>query len=351
MGAGTNVQKRLKPLHDLDVPWRPRDLEQRAGRIERRGNDYPEVDIYRYVTEGTFDAYSYQLIEHKQKFIGQLKRGLYSVRAAAERWKTFAREVSGAAADLVHPAFVDGAEAPEAVPVPEGQPVVTIVESGDETLKKRSRLTLSDANKWVERLDSAYWKDGREACPVRLKIDYTLDGITDRYWVDLNLGDGYGDLMSHIRANVDRHREHSGAVAQLAEELAPGRSGQLERVFPIKSDLDAVTDRILGHFKQHCNIAEMELTYQEGAKTLPEAARREYSQAARECVIRLRREANTKTAPVVVHVEVKTTAAKEKTAPTKTEQPPKASVRGNLRRLSAGQRPSRSARPAPNEER
>ena len=70
MGAGTNVQERLIAIHDLDCPWRPSDLEQRAGRIVRQGNRNKDVYIYRYVTEGTFDAYLYQLVENKQKFIG-----------------------------------------------------------------------------------------------------------------------------------------------------------------------------------------------------------------------------------------------------------------------------------------
>lgn len=72
MGAGTNVQDKLIASHDLDCPWRPRDLEQRAGRIERRGNENPEAYIKRYVTEGTFDAYLYQILENKQKFISQI---------------------------------------------------------------------------------------------------------------------------------------------------------------------------------------------------------------------------------------------------------------------------------------
>ncbi len=71
-GAGTNVQKKLIALHDLDVPWRPSDLEQRLGRIERQGNDNAEVEVFRYVTKETFDAYSYQLIEKKQRFISQI---------------------------------------------------------------------------------------------------------------------------------------------------------------------------------------------------------------------------------------------------------------------------------------
>ena len=84
MGAGTNVQERLIAIHDLDVPWRPADLEQRAGRIVRQGNTNPEVDIYRYITEGTFDAYSYQLLESKQKFISQIMTSKSPVRSAED---------------------------------------------------------------------------------------------------------------------------------------------------------------------------------------------------------------------------------------------------------------------------
>ena len=82
MGAGTNVQKRLIALHDLDVPWRPSDLEQRAGRIVRQGNGNDEVHLYRYITEGTFDAYSYQLLESKQRFISQIMTSKQPVRVA-----------------------------------------------------------------------------------------------------------------------------------------------------------------------------------------------------------------------------------------------------------------------------
>ncbi len=84
MGAGTNVQKLLISLHDLDCPWRPSDLEQRAGRIVRQGNTNPEVDILRYVTEGTFDAYMYQLLESKQKFISQIMTSKSPVRSAED---------------------------------------------------------------------------------------------------------------------------------------------------------------------------------------------------------------------------------------------------------------------------
>lgn len=84
MGAGTNVQDRLIALHDLDCPWRPRDLEQRSGRIVRQGNKNDEVYIFRYVTENTFDAYLYQILENKQRFISQIMTSKSPVRSAED---------------------------------------------------------------------------------------------------------------------------------------------------------------------------------------------------------------------------------------------------------------------------
>ena len=84
MGAGTNCQKRLIALHHLDCPWRPSDLQQREGRIIRQGNDNNEIDIYTYLTENTFDSYLYQLVESKQKFIGQIMTSKSPVRSAED---------------------------------------------------------------------------------------------------------------------------------------------------------------------------------------------------------------------------------------------------------------------------
>ena len=84
MGAGTNVQTKLIALHHLDCPWRPSDLQQREGRIIRQGNENPKVDIYTYVTENTFDSYLYQLVESKQKFIGQIMTSKSPVRSAED---------------------------------------------------------------------------------------------------------------------------------------------------------------------------------------------------------------------------------------------------------------------------
>ena len=84
MGAGTNVQQKLIALHHLDCPWRPADLQQREGRIIRQGNENPEVEIFTYVTENTFDSYLYQLVEGKQKFIGQIMTSKSPMRSAED---------------------------------------------------------------------------------------------------------------------------------------------------------------------------------------------------------------------------------------------------------------------------
>jgi hypothetical protein len=84
LGAGTNVQDRLIAIHDLDCPWRPSDLEQRRGRLVRQGNMNERVEVYRYVTENTFDAYTWQLVENKQKFIGQIMTSKSPVRSAED---------------------------------------------------------------------------------------------------------------------------------------------------------------------------------------------------------------------------------------------------------------------------
>jgi hypothetical protein len=84
MGAGTNVQSKLVALHHIDVPWRPSDITQREGRIRRQGNKNPKIDIFRYVTENTFDAYSWQTIENKQKFISQIMTSKSPVRSCED---------------------------------------------------------------------------------------------------------------------------------------------------------------------------------------------------------------------------------------------------------------------------
>lgn len=88
MGAGTNCQKRLAALHHMDCPWRSSDIEQREGRILRQGNMNEHVDIYRYVVKNTFDAYLWQIVENKQRFINQVMRGDIGLRSCEDADET-----------------------------------------------------------------------------------------------------------------------------------------------------------------------------------------------------------------------------------------------------------------------
>src|SRR5260370_903578 len=114
MGSGTNVQERLIALHHLDAPWRPADVEQREGRILRQGNTNPVVQIYRYVTEGSFDAYMWQTLETKAKFITQVMSGDMTIRRVEKLTNRFGEDVRAghfAGFDLfLRPGFNDSVE-------------------------------------------------------------------------------------------------------------------------------------------------------------------------------------------------------------------------------------------------
>ncbi len=127
MGAGTNVQDRLVALHDLDCPWRPGDLAQRKGRIERQGNQNPLVHVYRYVTEGTFDAYLWQTVENKQKFISQIMTSKSPVRSCDDVDET---ALSFAEIKAGIPPEADEGRPPEQA-IPSGGPAAQILPGGD----------------------------------------------------------------------------------------------------------------------------------------------------------------------------------------------------------------------------
>ena len=131
MGTGTNVQKRLVALHHLDAPWKPAEVEQREGRILRQGNENEEVAIYRYVTEGSFDAYMWQALETKARFIGQVITGDNAARRAED---IGGQELSYA----------------EVKAIASGNPAVLTLAEADAELQRLtcSRRTISTSNMW-----------------------------------------------------------------------------------------------------------------------------------------------------------------------------------------------------------
>ena len=134
MGAGTNCQDRLIALHDLDCPWRPGDLEQRSGRIVRQGNMNPDVQIYRYATEGTFDSYLWQTVENKQKFISQIMTSKSPVRSCEdidEAALSYAEIKALCAGDpAIKEKMDDEGRSPEPA-VPAGRPAAEILPAGN----------------------------------------------------------------------------------------------------------------------------------------------------------------------------------------------------------------------------
>src|SRR5205807_6866735 len=127
MGTGTNVQKRLVALHHLDAPWKPAEVEQREGRILRQGNENKEVAIYRYVTEGSFDAYMWQALETKARFISQVITGESAVRRAED---IGGQELSYA----------------EVKAIASGNPAVLTLAEADAELQRLASLTKNPAN-------------------------------------------------------------------------------------------------------------------------------------------------------------------------------------------------------------
>ena len=136
---------------------------------------------------------------------GFFKRGACTVRAVADKWKAFARDISNAVDTLMEPPFAgDGPEAPAQELNPAAEPVVTVMESGDSRFPVGMKLPLSQANELVGKADMEQAGAGHLPMPVQLKIDYTKDGCTDRYWLPLEIGAG-GDLLTQMQKHINRY--------------------------------------------------------------------------------------------------------------------------------------------------
>lgn len=234
------------------------------------------------------------LRESARLVTGFFKHGLCSVRTAADRWKTFAKEIAGAAESLFTPAFIRGAETPEAVLDPEAQPLVMITNSKCKELRAGQRMTLSQANDLIGKLDAERGCAGEPSQPVTLKIDYMLEGQTDRYWVNLDLGDGGGNLLEHIKSQMEQCRQDSAIAAQLFKQVAPEFRDRLGRkLIPgILQEAEKISKQLMRFFQEHCKISTLKHNLAMEARTLPENVRQEYLKTARETLIRMRRRSN-----------------------------------------------------------
>lgn len=280
------------------------------------------------------------LLEESANIVtGLFKDGLCTVRGAATRWRNFTRDISGAFVSL----FKSTNEALLPDLSPEQQPIVTIMESMDENLPVGTRMTLSDAETQIGELNRSYWDSDEPERPVRVAIDYMLDGEVDRYWLPIRTGPGCGSMLEQMQYLVETTLDHPGDVAQLFEDAPAGLRELLHEQFgpQLHDDLEKLATRVIGFFQQHHTITKLEQQFQAQAAVMPEKEKEKFLEYTKTAITDLRKAANTSktTAPVQEH-----------TTPARDSDRPRQSVKIKLHQIKREQakKPVRTkARPTP----
>ena len=222
---------------------------------------------------------------------GLFKDGLCTVRGAANRWRNFTRGISSAFVSL----FKSTNEALLPDLSPEQQPIVTIMESKDENLPVGTRMTLSEAETQIGALNQRYWDSDEPERPVRVAIDYMLDGEVDRYWLPLRTGPGCGSLLEQMECHVDANLNRPEEVARLFEDAPAGLRELLHEQFgpQLHDDLEKLAGRVLTFFQQHHTITKLEQQFQTQAAAMPQKEKEKFLEYAKAAVTDLRKAANT----------------------------------------------------------
>lgn len=192
---------------------------------------------------------------------GFFRRGLCTVRAVADKWKTFARSVSSAADELMKPPFIEGPEAPAIDLSPNAEPVVTVMESRDRDFPAGKRMTLSEANEYVRQTDARRHEAQGAPHTVKVKIDYMWDGISDRYWLPLEIGSGRGGLLEQMEQHLAPYRADPQRIMQELDfsRIDPKfqenfRASLLPFLHESVNDLH---NNLLPYFRNHCAVTEL----------------------------------------------------------------------------------------------
>lgn len=272
---------------------------------------------------------------------GLFKDGLCTVRGAANRWRNFTRDISGAFVSL----FKSTNEALLPDLSPEQQPIVTVMESADEHLPVGTRMTLSEAETRIGELNQSYWDSDEPERPVRVAIDYMLDGEVDRYWLPLHTGPGCDSMLEQMQDLVETALNHPEEVSRLFADAPAGLRELLHEQFgpQLHDDLEKLGGRVIGFFQQHYTITKLEEQFQAQAAVMPEKEKGKFLEYTKAAVTDLRKAANTS----------KTTApAQERPAPAPARDGdrPRQSVKVKLHQIKKEQAkvPARvRSRPAP----
>lgn len=222
---------------------------------------------------------------------GLFKDGLCTVRGATNRWRNFTRDISGAFVSL----FQSANEAILPDLSPEQQPIVTVRESMDENLPVGTRMTLSEAETRIGELNRDYWDSDEPERPVRVSIDYMLDGEVDRYWLPLRTGPGCGSMLEQMQYLVETNLNHPEEVSQLFADAPAGLRELLHDQFgpQLHDDLEKLAARVVGFFQQHHTITKLEQQFQAQAEVMPEKDKKKFLAYTKAAVTDLRKAANT----------------------------------------------------------
>ncbi len=222
---------------------------------------------------------------------GLFKDGLCTVRGAANRWRNFTRDISGAFVSL----FKSTNEALLPDLSPEQQPIVTVMESADEHLPVGARMTLSEAETRIGELNRDYWDSDEPERPVRVAIDYMLDGEVDRYWLPLRTGPGCRALLEQMAYHVETNLKHPEEATRLFADAPAGLRELLHEQFgpQLHDDLEKLAGRVLTFFQQHHTITKLEQQFQTQAAAMPQKEKEKFLEYAKAAVTDLRKAANT----------------------------------------------------------
>lgn len=276
-------------------------------------------------------------IRHHLIVVGFFKQGLCTVQGVATRWKNFTSGISDAVGMLFQP--LEHSLPPK--PAPERQPMVTVMESDAPELPVGTRMTLYEAEQRIEQVSRERWDSDGVVSSVKVAIDYIMEGEQDRYWLPLKIGEGRASMLDQMEDYVTTCFHHPDVTTRDFYSAPEGLGALLHEQFgpQLHDDLEKLSTKVLGFFRQHCTISRLEKQFEAQAEGLPEKERGKFQADMGKTIISLRLAANTGPQQPAPQPE------QERPAPVQqTERPPEAnstrlrpSVKLRLRRLKGDQ--------------
>lgn len=271
---------------------------------------------------------------------GFFKRGFCTVRAVADKWRTFAQSVSSAADELMKPAFVQGQEAPAINFHPAAEPVVTVMESRDRNFPVGRQMPLSKANEYIRQMDTRRHEAQGTPHTVKVKIDYMWGDNCDRYWLPLEIGSGRGGLLEQMEQHLTKYRSNPERIMQeldFSKVDGKYRDDFQASFLPfIQKSIEDLNSNLLPYFRNHCSITELKQTAEALIPGMGESRQEQFKAKLEEQIATLRQRVNClelKQAPQ--QVQIRQEPPKQAARDVSPKSRP--SVRVRLEQIKAGQ--------------